>query len=70
MQKKDCVPIKFCRLCNSKNLKKVFDLGVSPLANSYSKVENSKKFHHHVYFVLGILWVFPSMYILRPFKKR
>ena len=23
-----------------------------------------------VYFVLGILWVFPSMYILRPFKKR
>ena len=43
MQKKDCVPIKFCRLCNSKNLKKVFDLGVSPLANSYSKVENSKK---------------------------
>ena len=23
-----------------------------------------------VYFVLGILWVFPSMYILRPFKKK
>ena len=22
-----------------------------------------------VYFILGILWVFPSMYILRPFKK-
>ena len=43
MQKKDCVPIKFCRLCNSKNLKKVFDLGDSPLANSYSKVENSRK---------------------------
>jgi hypothetical protein len=23
-----------------------------------------------VYFLLGILWVFPSMYILKPFKKR
>ena len=23
-----------------------------------------------IYFVLGIIWVFPSMYILRPFKKR
>ena len=23
-----------------------------------------------VYFILGIIWVFPSMYILRPFKKR
>ncbi len=22
-----------------------------------------------VYFLLGILWVFPSMYILKPFKK-
>ena len=22
-----------------------------------------------VYFILGIIWVFPSMYILRPFKK-
>ena len=22
-----------------------------------------------VYFVLGIAWVFPSIYILRPFKK-
>ena len=22
-----------------------------------------------VYFVLGNLWIFPSMYILRPFKK-
>ena len=22
-----------------------------------------------VYFMLGVLWVFPSMYILRPFKK-
>ena len=23
-----------------------------------------------VYFTLGIIWVFPSMYILRPFKKK
>ncbi len=23
-----------------------------------------------VYFLLGILWVFPSMYILKPFKKK
>ena len=23
-----------------------------------------------VYFILGIIWVFPSIYILRPFKKR
>ena len=23
-----------------------------------------------VYFLLVILWVFPSMYILRPFKKK
>ncbi len=43
MQKKDCVLIKFCRLCNSKNLKKVFDLGRTPLANSYLKIEISKK---------------------------
>lgn len=43
MQKKDCVSIKFCRLCNSKNLKKVFDLGRTPLANSYIKIEISKK---------------------------
>jgi 2-polyprenyl-3-methyl-5-hydroxy-6-metoxy-1,4-benzoquinol methylase len=43
VQKKDCVSIKFCRLCNSKNLKKVFDLGRTPLANSYLKIEISKK---------------------------
>ncbi len=43
MQKKDCVSIRFCRLCNSKNLKKVFDLGKTPLANSYSKIKKSKK---------------------------
>tara|TARA_Y100000816_G_C25938351_1_gene489392 strand:- start:565 stop:768 length:204 start_codon:yes stop_codon:yes gene_type:complete len=22
-----------------------------------------------VYFILGILWIFPAMYILNPFKK-
>ena len=43
MQKKDCVTIKFCRLCNSKNLTRVFDLGQTPLANSYSKNKISKK---------------------------
>lgn len=43
MQKKDCVSIKFCRLCNSKHLIKVFDLGRTPLANSYSKIKISKK---------------------------
>ena len=43
MQKKDCVSIEFCRLCNSKHLIKVFDLGRTPLANSYSKIKISKK---------------------------
>ena len=43
MQKKDCVHIKFCRLCNSKNLKKVIDLGKTPLANAYSKIKVSRK---------------------------
>ncbi len=43
MQKKDCVTIKNCRLCNSKKLKKVFDLGKTPLANSYSNEKESKK---------------------------
>ena len=23
-----------------------------------------------VYFLLGIIWLFPSMYILKPFKKK
>ena len=23
-----------------------------------------------VYFIFGIIWVFPAMYILKPFKKR
>jgi len=43
VQKKDCVPIKFCRLCGSNNIKKVFDLGQTPLANSYSKIKISMK---------------------------
>jgi len=43
VQKKDCVPIKFCRLCGSNNIKKVFDLGQTPLANSYSKIKISIK---------------------------
>ncbi len=43
MQRKDCVPIKYCRLCNSRKLKKVFDLGNTPLANSYSSEKVSKK---------------------------
>tara|TARA_B100001250_G_scaffold338604_1_gene305701 strand:- start:109 stop:1362 length:1254 start_codon:yes stop_codon:yes gene_type:complete len=43
VQKKDCVAIKFCRLCESKNLKNVFDLGKTPLANSYSKPQESIK---------------------------
>ena len=43
MQKKDCVRIECCRLCNSKKLSKVFDLGKTPLANSYTKKNLSKK---------------------------
>ena len=37
MQHKDCVSVTKCRLCVSNKLKKVLNLGVSPLANSYSK---------------------------------
>ena len=43
MQKKDCVKINCCRLCDSKKLSKVFDLGKTPLANSYTKKNLSKK---------------------------
>jgi len=43
VQKKDCVPINCCRLCNSKRLSKVFDLGRTPLANAYTKKHLSKK---------------------------
>ena len=55
MQKKDCVQIKFCRLCNSKNLKKVIDLGKTPLANAYSKVKISKKLKRYP---LGLKYCF------------
>lgn len=43
MQKKNCVQIKHCRLCSSKKIKKVFDLGNTPLANSYLKKKLSVK---------------------------
>ncbi len=55
MQKKGCVQIKFCRLCNSKNLKKVIDLGKTPLANAYSKVKISKKLKRYP---LGLKYCF------------
>jgi len=42
MQKKECVKIKQCRLCNSKNLNSVLDFGKTPLANSYKKNKNFK----------------------------
>ena len=31
---------------------------------------NSQFLEFIVYFILGIIWVFPSMIILRPFKKK
>ena len=43
MQKKDCVPIKYCRLCNSKKINGVFEIGSTPLANSYSNKSTSEK---------------------------
>ncbi len=43
MQKKDCIPIKYCRLCNSKKIKEVFKVGKTPLANSYSNKRKSIK---------------------------
>ena len=55
MQKKDCVQIKFCRLCNSKNLKKVINFGKTPLANAYSKVKISKKLKRYP---LGLKYCF------------
>ncbi len=43
MQNKDSIKIDTCRLCKSKNLTKVFDLGSTPLANSYcSKIKSLK----------------------------
>ena len=43
MQKKDCVQIKYCRLCNSKKISSVFKVGNTPLANSYTKKSLSIK---------------------------
>ena len=39
--------IKNCRLCSSKRIKKVFNLGRTPLANSYTKkklANNTEKY--------------------------
>lgn len=43
MQKKDCVSINKCRLCRSKKLNTVLNLGKTPLANSYSAASESVK---------------------------
>ena len=43
MQKKDCVQIKCCRLCNSEKINSVFNVGKTPLANSYTKKNLNKK---------------------------
>ena len=43
MQKKDCVSINKCRLCSSKKLNTVLNLGKTPLANSYSVASESIK---------------------------
>ena len=43
MQKKDCISIKCCRLCNSKKIYNVFNIGETALANSYTKKNLSKK---------------------------
>ena len=43
MQKKDCVLLKCCRLCGNKDIIRVFDLGYTPLANSYSNKNVSSK---------------------------
>ena len=43
MQKKDCVLLKCCRLCGNKDIIRVFDLGYTPLANSYSNKNVSNK---------------------------
>ena len=43
MQKKDCVQIKCCRLCNSEKINSVFNIGKTPLANSYTKKNLNKK---------------------------
>ena len=43
MQKKDCLKIKNCRLCNSNKIRSVLNLGNTPLANSYKKKKISLK---------------------------
>ena len=43
MQKKDCVLLKCCRLCGNKDIIRVFNLGYTPLANSYSNKNVSSK---------------------------
>ncbi len=43
MQKKDSVLLKSCRLCSNKGIIKVFNLGSTPLANSYSNKNVSYK---------------------------
>ena len=43
MQTKDCIIISVCRLCDTKNISKVINIGLTPLANSYSKKESSEK---------------------------
>jgi 2-polyprenyl-3-methyl-5-hydroxy-6-metoxy-1,4-benzoquinol methylase len=43
VQKKDCVQIKCCRLCNSEKINSVFNIGKTPLANSYTKKNLNKK---------------------------
>lgn len=43
MQTKDCIIISVCRLCDSKNISNVINIGLTPLANSYSKKESSEK---------------------------
>ena len=43
MQKKDCVLLKCCRLCGNNDIIRVFDLGYTPLANSYSNKNVSSK---------------------------
>jgi len=43
VQKKDCVLLKCCRLCGNKDIIRVFNLGYTPLANSYSNKNVSSK---------------------------
>jgi len=43
VQKKDCLKIKNCRLCNSNKIRSVLNLGNTPLANSYKKKNISLK---------------------------